>query len=294
MTGLKNQLHAKVWEPVFPRGVALLLHGLGDHSERFNHFAEVLRRQGVACLAPDLPGHGQSPGKPGCYVAYRKILSHIAEIRRQFSHRYPGTPQFVIGHSMGGNLALNYSIRRSEFDEPGDLGENGLSRLASVILCAPFLLPPNPLRREQVFAAWLSGRLLPWPRIRHQVDPVKLTHGEASHSDRPRDELLHGRVSLGLATQLVSEGRFALDYANRVDVPIRIDVGSDDEMISRSACRHLAMRIGNLAEFREWPSQRHDLFRDSSSDQFVGEVARWIAGQIECEDSEFPANCSAA
>lgn len=293
-SGLNRSLHATLWSPKpgIPHsqieGVVVFVHGLGDHSARFQRLAERWCDRRWAVLGLDLPGHGLSRGKRGGSVSYERLLKHVAATRLQMKRRFPDAVQVLMGHSMGGNIAMNYAIRRGEFDDVET------PPLDALVMCSPMLLPPNPLRRDQVLAAWLTGRMIPWFRFRNHTPLAKLTGDIVQMRAIRSDPLIHDRVSLGLATRLVTEGRFALDHADKLDLPCRIDIGSDDALVSQAACRHAAIRIGGNAEFRIWENQRHDLLHDSLADQVIDELCQWTNLVTQTRGPQSPGQCKAA
>ncbi|TWU07991.1 alpha/beta fold hydrolase [Stieleria varia] len=279
-SGQSQSLSGTLWTPdTAPTGVLVLLHGLGDHSDRFAQMASVLVKSGWAVLGMDLPGHGRSPGRRGD-AKYRDLLGHVAAARHQMAVRFPAAAQVILGHSMGGNLAMNYVIRCEQLDR------RDTPPLEGIVLCSPMLLPPDPPPRPHVFAAWLTGHLLPWWKIRRRPE-VELLTSDARHAVTiEQDEVMHGEVTLRLATQLLAQGRFALDNANQVNVPTLICYGDDDQLIDKAACRHAAMRIGSGVTVQCWPDQRHDLLHDTQADQVIEELCLWLRGLVKSENSQ--------
>lgn len=268
-TGRSGRLHGRLWRgDRDPVGVVIVIHGLGDHSGRYESLAERLVVDNWSLFAFDLPGHGLSPGGRGRVDSYDGLLADIAAARRTVRQRIPA-PQALLGHSMGGNLAISYALRQQQLQ--GDI-----EPLAAMILCAPMLLPPTPPPRPQIVAAWLTGHLLPWLRINAPVDLAALT-GDDSHAQAiASDPLIHSKVTIYMATQLLSQGRWALDHAREVETPMLILYGDQDRLIDRSACDHLQLRSGSTSKLIRWPQARHDLLHDSDSQQVMAAISQWL------------------
>jgi alpha-beta hydrolase superfamily lysophospholipase len=227
--------------------------------------------QGWAVLAVDLPGHGRSPGRRGCAPSYDGILKTLAEARRVLASRLGPRPQFIIGHSMGGNLAINFALRRSEF-------ETGVARrMDGLVLMAPMLRPPAPLDRQRIMAAWGTGYLLRWVRISKPVCVDQLTRDQRIAARIESDPLRHHQISLYLATQLLAQGRFALDHAARIQTPSLVVFGDEDNLIDRAACRNLVIRMRGRGKLITWPGGRHDLVSDRDADQVIEHITDWFA-----------------
>ena len=107
--GLK--LYGQSWEPDGkPDAIVCLLHGFNEHSGRYAHLADALIGKAYALIVCDLRGHGKSQGCRGHTPSYDALLDDIDQLYNLAEERYPGVPCFLYGHSMGGNLALNYIL----------------------------------------------------------------------------------------------------------------------------------------------------------------------------------------
>lgn len=268
LTGRNTQLAGHLWigdSP--PRGVVLVVHGLGDHARRFEPLARALIAEEIAVFAFDLPGHGHSPGGRGRADSFEGLLREIDAARRTLSERLPDVAQLLLGHSMGGNLALNYLLHQTT--HPTSELPLGL------VLCAPMLLPPKVPPRPHIFAAWLTGHVFPWIRIKRPIDPSALTSDQAEAERMRDDPLLHSQITVYLATQLLSQGRWALDHARDLDLPTLIVFGDEDPLIDHGACEHLAIRMGNNATLIRSPGMRHDLFHDAGTADVISSITDW-------------------
>ena len=188
--------------------------------------------------------------------------------------RFADLPQVILGHSMGGNLAANYVLRRHE------LSQQSVAPVA-LALCAPMLLPPRPMPRPIIFAAWLTGYLLPFFRFGHQVDPNELTSDPDEMNAIKNDEHMHAKISMHLATQLVAQGRWAIDQARHIQIPTLIQYGEEDSMIDQAACKNFAIRIGRRATLRVFPETKHSLFHDRSRSDVIENLKQWIESVVD-------------
>ena len=273
-TGRSGRLHGRLWTgEQDPVGVVVVLHGMGDHGGRYESLAKRLLLENWAVFAFDLTGHGQSPGGRGRIHSYDGLLADIAAARKTVHQRLT-VPQVLLGHSMGGNLAINYVLRQGRFDDD-------LESVMALCLCAPMLLPPTPPPRPQILAAWLTGHLLPWLRINASADVDALTSDPERAKAMSNDPLMHSKVTIYLATQLLSQGRWALDHARDLQTPMLVMYGDQDKLIDRSACDHLQMRSGGDTKLIRWPEGRHDLFHDRDADQVMDAICAWLGTLVE-------------
>ncbi|QDT04271.1 Phospholipase YtpA [Rubripirellula lacrimiformis] len=272
-TGRDRRLRGYFWHPDSEvRGVLVFVHGLGDHAARWGDFASGVCASGWAVLGFDLPGHGRSPGKPGRVDSFDGLLADIATAVESARARYPQLPIVLMGHSMGGNLALNFALRQTGTDA---IDADALP-LAGLVLAAPMIQPPQSLPRPIIMAAWLTGHLFPWLRFRRPIDVSELTGDEAEAAAIRADPEMHSEISMYLATQLVSQGRWALDHARDCKTATLVMYGEDDTLIDKTACDHLAIRMGESATLVKWPETRHALFHERSRPAVLDRLTKWL------------------
>ena len=109
----KINIYAKEWKVEFPKAVIALIHGLGEHCNRYNHVAEYFAQHNIAMVGYDRRGHGQSAGKKGHTPNYEAFLQEVDTLIEVTKNRYPVSPILLYGHSMGGNILLKYLISRN-------------------------------------------------------------------------------------------------------------------------------------------------------------------------------------
>jgi len=125
------ELFVHSWLPVDtdkPRAVCVIYHGFLAHGQypTVRYVAELFAKNGYAVIAPDLPGHGHSPGLPGYLPSVEHLVDCGCKIVDYANLQYPECKIFVVGSSMGGTIAL--AVAR----ELGVL-------LSGVIMLAPML-----------------------------------------------------------------------------------------------------------------------------------------------------------
>jgi alpha-beta hydrolase superfamily lysophospholipase len=121
---------ALYWQGWLPegaaRGVLLICHGMGEHSGRYATVVDALVPDGWAVYGLDHRGHGRSTGRRAHVRRYAHFLADYDTFRRTIRARHPDLRPFLLGHSMGGQIALAYAL-----DHQDDL--------AGLVLSAPAL-----------------------------------------------------------------------------------------------------------------------------------------------------------
>jgi alpha-beta hydrolase superfamily lysophospholipase len=246
-----------------------IVHGFGDHGGRFAGMATSLASIGLAVSALDLIGHGRSPGRRGVIDSYDQLLDEVERSVVCSQTVWPRIPHFLFGQSMGGNLVLNWLLRREveEFD------------LMGTVVGSPMLKTPS-MPREQIMNAgrWLA-RKLPNLRLPAPVQADKLSQDRRAQDAYLRDPWVHRTMSLRLAAGLIDSGLWAIEHAERLTVPTLVMHGSEDRLTCPHGSLEFASRSGGMASHRLWPGCRHDLHEEPQREWIFAFMIHWLKEQ---------------
>jgi len=246
-------------------GALTIVHGFGDHGGRFEGMATSLASFGLAVTAVDLIGHGRSPGRRGVIDSYEQLLDEVEASVELSTKRWPGVPQFLFGQSMGGNLVINWLLRRA----------NRASFLRGAIVAAP-LLRACCMPQEKYMRAgrWLADRM---PNFRLPTPSrVEWLCAERRAQDAYlRDPLVHRTMSLRLATSLVDSGLWAMERAGELTVSSLLLHGSEDRLTCPKATEEFARRAGPFADFLLCQGCRHELHEEAPREYLFETLAHW-------------------
>ncbi|PIS30012.1 MAG: alpha/beta hydrolase [Candidatus Marinimicrobia bacterium CG08_land_8_20_14_0_20_45_22] len=144
-----TRLFTRSYKPTKPaKAVVLVVHGLAEHSGRYEHVAEFLTKAGFAFETFDLRGHGKSGGARIFVNSFDDYLRDLDLIMSEVKRNYPDLPIFLLGHSMGGAITSLFTITRK-------------SPIAGLILSAPSLKISDSISPFLIKMAPLIGKLLP-------------------------------------------------------------------------------------------------------------------------------------
>jgi alpha-beta hydrolase superfamily lysophospholipase len=256
--------HVKVYIPeTKPVVLVFLLHGLADHGGRFRNVAEHFSREGFILFAPDLIGNGKSSGKRGHFSSYDGLMDDIEFLLAKATHSYPGIPVFIYGQSMGGNLALNYCMRRNP-------------AISGVISASPWLRltkPPNAIVKIMGNAL---GTAFPTIVIPNGLNAEDLTHSNEIINAYRNDPLVHGKISLNTFRIITKSGEWAIENAFRLRIPLLLMHGTADLITSRSASEQFSRNLNKPHTFRTWEGLRHELHNEIQGDAIIQYICQWI------------------
>jgi len=183
-------MHAVRWVPnVEPKMVVCIIHGLGEHSGRYEHLAQYFVSHGIEVVSFDLRGHGKSDGQRGHTPELQQMIRDIDRFLNHASKIDLTKPHFIYGHSLGATLTLKYTL-----SHPGEY--NG------VILSAPMLKPAFEPPSWKVFLGAKLQQVWPSLSLCSGVDIKTLSRDAAVLQQHKNDPLNHDRIYAKLGTQL--------------------------------------------------------------------------------------------
>jgi alpha-beta hydrolase superfamily lysophospholipase len=247
-----------VWENPDARYSALIAHGLGEHSLRYDHLARALTAAGAAVYAPDHYGHGHSAGERALVEDVEAYVDDLQLVAQHARAAHPGLPLVLIGHSLGGLIATRFAQRHG-------------SELAALVLSAP-VIGGNP-----GFELLLS--MDPIPDV--PIDPGALSRDPAVGEAYAADELVyHGPLHREtLETVLASVQRVA--EGPKLELPTLWLHGEQDPLAPYAVTREAIERIrtAQLAE-KVYPGAMHEIFNETNQDEVIADAIAFIDRQL--------------
>lgn len=250
------------WNPTGdPRAVVLLLHGIAEHSGRYEHVGRRLADHGFDVVAIDHRGYGRSGGRRGHVDRWSDFLDDVEDQMAQI--RQLDLPTVLIGHSMGGLIASRYVL-------------DGRPQPDVLVLSAPALGAEIPLHLR--IAAPLVSRLAPSLVIKEPGDPSMLSKddrvGEVFYADPYRVPFPTARLGAELMTA-IEEAR---ELVPNLDVPTLVLHGTDDRLVPTASSEIFESVPG--VERRLYETLRHEVFNEAEGLDIVDEVASWVGAHI--------------
>ncbi|PKP55780.1 lysophospholipase, partial [Candidatus Atribacteria bacterium HGW-Atribacteria-1] len=234
------QLFGQSWQPENQsRAVVCLVHGMGEHSGRYAHVADALTQAGYLLFTFDIRGHGKSSGLRGHTPSYKALLQDISSLLEVANKKFPQLPSFLYGHSLGGNLVLNYVLRR-QLHFKGVIATDPWFRLA--------FEPP----RFKIILAQITNYVWPSFSQKNGLDTKVLSHDPEVVHAYENDPLVHDHISARMFISIYQAGEWALEHASEFSLPLLLMHGGDDKIISVEASREFADKINENCTFKIW------------------------------------------
>jgi acylglycerol lipase len=264
----KLQFYFQGWEPeTSPRAVVCLVHGLGEHTGRYAHVAAALNEAGYAVLGFDLRGHGKSEGLRGHTPTYDALMDDINRLLDEAAQRYPGKSQFIYGHSLGGNLVLNYALRRKP-------------PLAGVVSTSPAIRVAEPLPATQLTMAKVMNRLQPAMQMPNGLALDNLARDPEVIRAYKSDPLVHNKISVRLAVEMLQAGEWALAHAAEFPLPLLLVHGTADELTSAAATQEFAGTVRGDCTLKLWDGFYHETHNEPEKAEVLAFMVAWIGSHV--------------
>lgn len=254
----------RFWQASSPRAAALLVHGLGEHSGRYDHVGAGLAEAGIHLLAFDLRGHGGSGGPRGDVEAFSLYLDDVKRMEEVLAEEAGAAtlPSFLLGHSLGGLIALG-RLRAPPFPYSG------------AVLSAPWLATALPAVVCR-FGAWL-GRGLPRVRVPLGLRPEALTRDPAMVRARRLDPDIQRSLTLRMFREAFQAQGEIMRWGGPHRLPLLFLVPQADGVVKSAATLALARGIvGGEVKVEILEQGRHEPFHDLDRQLVIGLVVRWI------------------
>jgi alpha-beta hydrolase superfamily lysophospholipase len=263
------RLYYRAWEVPRPRSAIAVVHGLGEHGGRYEAFAQRLGNYGFSTFVLDLRGHGLSDGRRGHVRRFEVFLQDVDRFRREIQGLIDvGSPMFLLGHSMGGLIALRYL---EEFDTPFRGG----------IIVSPWLATAMPVPRWKVTLAGVLNRVLPAIPIKSNIPAEHLSRDPAIVREYRDDPLVHSSVTPRLFSEASIAMGLVLQRSDRIRVPLMFALAGADQVVATPRSEAFARSLSAKdVKIHVYEDSYHEIFNDLDRSLALNDLRTWIASRL--------------
>jgi alpha-beta hydrolase superfamily lysophospholipase len=261
-----NNLAMQDWplaEGAAPRGVVVLVHGLGEYAGRYDHLAGCLNSWGFAVRGYDQYGHGESDGVRGALPMETRLVDDLADVIDSTRARMEtGTPLILLGHSMGGLIAASVVAL-------------GQVQVDALVLSSPLLDPG--LTGFQKFLLAILPRIAPNLTVGNGVDPNFISHDPAVVAAYKADPRVHDRISGRLARFIADGGPPVLEHAPHWTVPTLLIYAGADRVVNPAGSRAFAAAAPqHVVSAHCFEGLYHEILNEPESEPVFEHLRRWL------------------
>jgi alpha-beta hydrolase superfamily lysophospholipase len=265
-----TSIYWKAWLPEGqPKAIVHLIHGFAEHVERYGNVVNELVPAGYAVFGNDHRGHGRSQGRRGHVKSFQEFIDD----ERQFSlevikARFPDTPYFVLGHSMGSLIALNYA-------------EQNPDSMKALVLSGTGSQPSPDVPKILITVSKILSSILPAVHVKSPLPPEFISRDPEVVKAYVNDPLVYNVITPRLAHEMNRYMAIGAENAYKLRMPVLIQHGSLD--IAFSGQRELFENIGAKDKtFRLYEGLKHEVYNELPADRakVLADLRTWLDSHI--------------
>jgi len=256
------------WQPDSPaRGVLVIVHGLGEHSGRYKNVVNHLVPLRFAVYALDHRGHGRSPGQRAYANSMAEFRGDVHALVQLAANAHPGLPLFIMGHSLGGLITLDYILHHPE-------------GLRGAIVSAPAVggvgVSPVLLMLSRVLS-----RVWPTFSLDSGLDVNAISRDPQEVQAYQDDPLVHGKGTPRLATVVMDSAEWCQANAHTLQLPLLMIHGTADSITSPADSRRFFDNVASADKtYIAYEGGYHESHNDIHYQQVVEDIAAWLVERI--------------
>jgi acylglycerol lipase len=262
------ELYYQSWMPKHPKLILGVIHGLGEHCGRYKHFAQYFSDKGYGLYLYDQRGHGKSPGKRVHAMHLKEFVDDLQSFLKMIRREEEETKFFLLGHSFGGQIAINY------------LGNHSVG-LSGAILSAPNIqlaMPVHPLKK--LMADTLS-LILPTMSLGNDIHAEYLSHDLQIVRDYQSDKLVNHRITLRMGAEVLENLNQLMALAPKIKTPSLVLHGSADKITSPQGSREFfdRMKVADR-QYKLYPDYYHEIFNEIGKEKVFQDIEAWLQKRV--------------
>lgn len=258
------ELATREWLPAgAPKAGILVVHGIAEHSGRYDHVAEAWTGRGFAVHAYDQRGHGESGGPPGHIDGWDVLLEDLEDRLSAMAFEVKG-PTVMYGHSFGGLVALDYCLTRSEV----------LPKL--LVLSAPGIR--STIAKWKQWLAPVLARVAPRASIPLDLDGEHLSRDPSVAEKYLADPLVQTKATAKFGAEALKAQIRVGERMHSLQIPTLVIAGGNDQIVPPHSSHSLGEVPG--VERRLYPNLRHELHNEPEGPEVVAEIADWLDANL--------------
>ena len=247
-----------------PKAVILLVHGMGEHCQRYDPLARALNKSAYVVCSMDLPHHGRSEGKKGHIDSFEYFQQAVLGLYQRIKKEYPTCPIYILGHSMGGLITSRFLLDHQD-------------KFSGVILSGAAIEFAARPPRWQVIIITLISKIMPKAAL-IPIESQLVSRDKSVVDAYDNDPLInHNKLSAKLLVEFITTMDTVKQGAKAINLPILIMHGDDDRIISSEGSQWLYDTVAsNDKTLKRYNGLYHEIFNEPEAKDVYQEVIDWL------------------
>ena len=256
-----------LYEPAgAPVGLILVTHGVAEHAGRYHHVADVLVELGLRVAIPDHRGHGRSGGKRLRVRDLSEFTDDLETLRRL--EVVEGRPTYLLGHSMGGEIALDYALDHQDL-------------LAALVLSGPAVLPGDDISPVLIKVAKVLGKVAPG-LPGQKLSSASISRDPAVVKAYDEDPLnFRGALPAGVGGAMLRTMDTLPSRLPSLKLPLLVMAGSADKIVKPEGAELVVRLAGSTDKtLKMYDGLYHEVFNEPEKELVLGDLADWLKAHL--------------
>lgn len=260
-----TQLFFQQWVVSRPKARLLFVHGLGEHSSRYQQTARFFSSAGYSTVHFDLRGHGRSEGERVFAESFDELLGDIDQLVAKFGREAP--PLFLVGHSFGGQLVLNYAASPC----------SGVKKINGILLSSPNIRLAMEIPMIKAQASHLLSKVIPRLSLGNEIPADFLSHDPEVVRAYKRDPLVQTRISSRLGDLILRNQKEIEFLAPKIRISCLLMHGGGDRICSPQATESFFKKIPvEDKTLKIYPGYYHEIFNEVGKEKVFNDMVQWL------------------
>ncbi len=257
------------WIPPKPTAIALVCHGHAEHLGRYSHLVTALVARGYAVYGQDHRAHGRSSGRRTLVMRFDDVADDLYHLANRARREHPGLPMVLIGHSMGGLIAVRFALKYG-------------AELTALVTSGAALVIDDGVSETTKRIGGILARILPSAPLPRGDGEDKLSYDpEISRQFGLDHRTHHGPTRFRTAHEMLVAGEDARRRAHQIRLPLLAMHGADDTLTLPRGTQLLYDRAASVDKTIElWPNMKHEIFNEADRGAVFSLMLNWLDARI--------------
>ena len=261
-----DSLYCQSWKNSdSPKANILIVHGLAEHSGRYEKIAHQLVENGYAVFSYDQRGHGLTGGTRGYIKRFSDFTADLDAYVQLVNRQGNPTMMYIFGHSMGGTVTAVYAVTYRP-------------NVAGFILSSPLLKVGDSVSKATIRMGKFLARILPHAGVA-SIESSAISRDAAVVMSYDADDLVyHGKYSARLGAEMLAQLTTHLPpRLSEIDKPVLLIHGTGDRLANPEGSRLAYQNIGSKDKtLRLYPGFFHETFNEPDGIQVMEDIVFWL------------------